>query len=356
MFYNLFSFFIKKSAKNKVTIVHPFLLITEFRGKVDAEKITILYFTSKVMILIITDKRDQHADRVESILRENAAEYSRLNLDVDSLKSTQVKFENNSFKIVGPSCSFSTNEIEAVWNRGTRLEDFIENSCPENEDFFIWKEIWNKTLEKLFSSLESTKWLNFYHDFYAENQFRQYSISKNIGLKWPSYICSNDINYLNNFFETKKERILALMDQNCQMNSAGECYVKCADKIGTAFSDNLPANSCIAAHAAYQVRCTVVGKEYFVGKIKTNTVLAYQGVEKEQQNNTVVQPPMSVKMKAIQIMTELNLTHGVFDFFVTDSDDWYFDALNPNGKFEWIEDIEGNDISSSIAKWLMTHN
>ena len=132
------------------------------------------------MILIISDKSDVHADRVESILQQNAAEYARLNLDVDSLKSTQVRLENNSFKIEGPNCSFSTSEIEAVWNRGIRLDQFIESSCPEDEDSFIWKEIWNKTLEKLFSSLESTKWLNFYNDFYFEKQFRQYAISRKV--------------------------------------------------------------------------------------------------------------------------------------------------------------------------------
>ncbi len=308
------------------------------------------------MILIISDKNDKHADRVESILQDNAAEYSRLNLDVDSLKSTQVKFENNSFKIEGPDCCFSTDEIEAVWNRGTRLEQFIENSCPQDEDYFIWKEVWNKTLEKLFSSLESTKWLNFYQDFYDETQFRQYAISKNVGLKWPSYICSNDINYLNSFFESKKERVLGLMDQYCQIESASDCIEKCEDKFRTAFSDNLPANNCITAHAAYQVRCTVVGKEYFVGKIKPNTNGECQGIKIGQLNNTIVQPPKPIKIKAIQIMTELNLTHGVFDFIVTDNDEWYFDALNPIGTYEWVEDIKDSDISSSIAKWLMIHN
>ena len=55
-------------------------------------------------------------------------------------------------------------------------------------------------------------------------------------------------------------------------------------------------------------------------------------------------------------MTELNLTHGVFDFVVTENDEWYFDALNPIGQYEWIEDITGTDISSSIAKWLMINN
>jgi len=308
------------------------------------------------MILIISDKNDIHADRVESILQRNAAVYSRLNLDIDSLKSTKVRFENNYFKIDGPNCCFSTNEIEAVWNRGTRLEHFIENNCPPIEDHFIWKEIWNKTLEKLFSSLESTKWLNFYQDFYEESHFREYAISNNVGLKWPSYICSNDINYLNSFFECKKERVLELMDQSCQLKTAGDCFEKCGDKFGKAFTDNLPALDCIAAYTTYQVRCTVVGKEYFVGKIKASTIPEYEGIQTEQQSYMVVQPPKSIKNKAIQIMAELNLTHGVFDFIVTDNDEWYFDALNPTGKYEWIEDIKDSDISSSIAKWLMTHN
>jgi len=50
------------------------------------------------MILIISEKSDKHADRVELILQKNSAEYSRLNLDVASLKSTLVKFEDNHSK------------------------------------------------------------------------------------------------------------------------------------------------------------------------------------------------------------------------------------------------------------------
>lgn len=307
------------------------------------------------MILILSDIRDKHADRVESILRNNDAEYSRLNLDADSLKSTQVRFENNTFKIDAPNCSFSTNEIEAVWNRSTRIEQLIESSCPTDEDYLIWKEKWNKTLEGLFSTLESTKWLNFYTDFYAENQFNPYKISKNIGLKWPSHICSNDINYLNSFFESKKDRLLDLMQQDC-LKKSEDCTGKCGDKFGTAISGALPENSCPVANATYQVRCTVVGQEYFVGKIKVNQGSENKNILNSKTNYTVVQPPKSVKLKAIQIMEELNLTHGVFDFIVTNNDEWYFDALNPMGQYQWIEDINGSDISSSIAKWLIINN
>jgi hypothetical protein len=310
----------------------------------------------KIMILIISEKSDKHADRVESILQDKAAKYSRLNLDIESLKSTYVRFENDAFKIEAPNCSFTSREIEAVWNRSTRIEQFIENSCPQDENFLIWKTKWNKTLERLFSSLESTKWLNFYYDLYAENQFSQYSISKNIGLKWPSYICSNDINYLNSFFISKKERVLELMDQDCTVKTAGECFGKCGDKYGSVFDDKMPEAGCLVSGAAYQVRCTVVGKEYFVGKVKANINNECLNMKSGQINFTVVQPPKAIKIKAIQLMNELNLTHGVFDFIVTDNDEWLFDALNPMGQYQWTEDIHGTDISESIAKWLMMNN
>lgn len=308
------------------------------------------------MILILSDKSDGHADRVESILQQNGAEYSRLNLDVDSLKLTQVRFENNAFQIEAPNCRFSTSQIDTVWNRSARAEQFIENICPQGEDYSIWKEKWNKTLEGLFSSLESTKWLNFYTDFYTDNQFRPYAISKNIGLKWPSYICSNDINYLNSFFENKKERVLELMNQECKKRAVGECPCKCGERAGLKSPPTESGNTCPLADTRYLVRCSVVGKEYFVGKIRARINNERATLEEVQNYYTVIQPPPSIRLKAIQIMTELNVTHGVFDFVVTENDDWYFDALNPIGQYQWTEDITGSDISSSIAKWLMNNN
>jgi hypothetical protein len=104
------------------------------------------------------------------------------------------------------------------------------------------------------------------------------------------------------------------------------------------------------------VRCTVVGKEYFVGKIKPECINDGSISDLQQADSPIVQPPVSIKRRAIEIMTELNLTHGIFDFVVTHVDEWFFDALNPIGPYQWTEDIEGPDISNSIAKWLMKNN
>jgi len=308
------------------------------------------------MILILSDKGDQHADRVESILQQNEAEYSRLNLDVDSAKSILVRIEENSFRIEAPNCSFSTNQIDAVWNSSTYFDQFIENGTTKDPNYLIWKEKWNKTLGGLFSSLESTKWLNFYQDFYNENQFSQFVISRNTGLKWPSYICSNDINYLNSFFETKKDRLLELMDQGCIEKSIGDCIGNCGSKLNISTSEIKSEINCPLTRNSYLVRCSVVGKEYFIGKIRAKVDKDGKIIESVTNNYTEIHPPKEIKIRAIQIMNELNLTHGVFDFIVTDDYEWFFDSLNPIGQYQWVEDIKGNDISSSIAKWLIMNN
>ncbi len=308
------------------------------------------------MILILSDKSDQHADRVELILQKNDAEYSRLNLDLDSVKSTQVRIEDNSFRIDAPNCSFSTNQIETVWNRSAYAEQIMDNRSRKDSNYLLWRETWNKTLEGLFTSLESTKWLNLYDSFYNGNEFNQFSVSKNVGLKWPSYICSNDINYLNIFFETKKERILELMDQGC-INKSGEfCFGKCSDRIGFTSSGALSDNSCRSLNTTYLVRCSVVGKEYFVGKIRAEINQEGQIIESKSTSYTEIHPPKLIKIRAFQILNELNLTFGVFDFMVSDQGEWLFDALNPMGQYQWVEDFKGTDISSSIAKWLMMNN
>ncbi len=308
------------------------------------------------MILILSDKSDQHADRVELILKKNSAEYSRLNLDVDSVKSTHVLIENNSFRIEAPNCSFSTSQIEAVWNRSVRIDQFVGDRSNNLSNFLTGKEDWNKTLEGLYSSLESTKWLNLYEDFYNGRELSHDSPVRNIGLKWPSSICSNDINYLNTLFKTKKDHILKLMDQGCYTNTSEVCTVKCSEMMGSPSSGENKDSYCPSKNGTIQVRCSVVGKEYFVGRIKGKINEKGQLIQTNTTAYSEIHPPASIKAKAIQILTELNLSFGVFDFIVTDKGEWLFDALNPMGQYQWIEDMNAKDISSSIAKWLMMNN
>ena len=146
------------------------------------------------------------------------------------------------------------------------------------------------------------------------------------------------------------------MNQDCNVHLERCNLGTYGDNFGIYRSDNLVNDKLSFSGINFKVRCTVVGKEYFVGKIKSNLDRKGSNIEWGHQNHTVFQPPKPVRTKAIEIMTALNLTHGIFDFIATDNDEWFFDALNPTENYKWIEDIRGSDISSSIAKWLMINN
>ncbi len=46
------------------------------------------------------------------------------------------------------------------------------------------------------------------------------------------------------------------------------------------------------------------------------------------------------------------LEFGVFDLIRTPNDEFVFLEVNPNGKWLWIEDLTGMNISKDIAKYL----
>jgi len=145
------------------------------------------------------------------------------------------------------------------------------------------------------------------------------------------------------------------MNQPCRVKAVSDYFVESGNKLRNAYSGKENEVECMTDSSAYEVRCTVVGKEYFVAKIKPNSIKC-RGISANHNYYPIVYPPKSIKTRTIQIMNELNLTHGIFDFIVDENQEWFFDALNPMGKYRWIEDMRSPDISVSIAKWLMENN
>lgn len=167
------------------------------------------------MILILSDKNDVHADRVENILKEEVQKYFRLNLDVESLKKSKVTFVNGYWKLWQNGAETTTREIKTVWARRVYVELLLEEKSITNSDFQIWKGEWNKTLLGIYAFLEDRNWLNFYRDsYYAENKYRQFIIAQNLGFKIPDFISSNDKLELERVREFKEEsRVYLWSDQ-----------------------------------------------------------------------------------------------------------------------------------------------
>jgi len=318
------------------------------------------------MILIISDRNDVHTIKVESFLKREAIQYVRFNIDVESLKATIIRFHGFEWNIDCPTGSFSTNEITVIWNRRTYVELLLDEIDNNDAGFKIWKGEWNKTLLGIYASLESKKWLNFYRDsYYAENKYRQYNVAEQIGFKTPSFVCSNDKSFLQDFYNNKEEKVLKFMSQDFYKidNEYKGLYVNKIEKDGLDLFQENGENPIILQDyisKKFEVRYTVVGKEHFVCKIDSQASkvanIDWRRYDLANTPHEIINPPKEIEKGVINFMKEFKLNFGALDFVVSKSDEWYFLELNSMGQFLWIEDLTGLEISHSIATWLIINN
>lgn len=319
------------------------------------------------MILILSDKNDVHADRVESILKEKFQKYFRLNLDVESLKNSKATFANDNWTLSQNGLKVTTKEINSIWARRVYVELLLEEKSILSSDFQIWKGEWNKTLLGIYAFLENKNWLNFYRDsYYAENKYRQYSVAQKLGFQIPNFISSNDKAELEQFALAHKSIVLKLMNQDFYKTEEGDykgIYVNkiTIDSLKQFQTENEnPITLQEYIEKDYEVRYTVVGEHHFVCKIESQkseiAKIDWRRYDLPNTPHSRIIPPVEIQNKIRQFMDSFNLKYGAFDFIVSPDNNWYFLELNSMGQYLWIEDLSGMPISMGIAVWLITHN
>ncbi|WP_348519136.1 MvdC/MvdD family ATP grasp protein [Campylobacter sp. CCS1377] len=137
--------------------------------------------------------------------------YFRLNLDTKSLYNTFISFQNHSWHIKNEISNIKSDDISCVWLR----RSFVELSLEEKEskekdiDFKIWRNEFNATLLGLFHSLKDLPWLNpISHAFKGDNKYYQMSLAKQLGLKIPKTIVSNEKEKLLQFCKICKSDVI----------------------------------------------------------------------------------------------------------------------------------------------------
>ena len=319
------------------------------------------------MILIISDINDIHPLKVENYFINQLIKYVRFNVDVESLKKTYISFNGFDWQISCPNGKFCTSEITAVWNRRTYVELLLDEIDNTNVGFKIWKGEWNKALLGLYSALQCKKWLNYYRDSYhAENKYKQYEIAKKLDMKVPEFVCSNEKDILNDFFDTGKDKVVKFMNQDFYKLDNGlykGIYVNKIQKEDLDKFNNIGENPIILQNyieKQFEVRYTVVNDSHFVCKIDSQLSkianIDWRRYDLANTPHSIITPPVDIRKKVQCFMSEFNLNYGALDFIVTPNDEWYFLELNSMGQFLWIEDLTGLDISKSIATWLISNN
>ncbi|MBM6836103.1 MvdC/MvdD family ATP grasp protein [Desulfovibrio piger] len=313
-------------------------------------------------ILILTDKFDSHADRVQMKISEQGIVTFRLNLDVESLKTTKITEKCSTWYIQTDCGEISSNEIDGIFLRRAFVELMLDEYDSTDIGFKIWRNEWNKVLLGLYTALREKIWINrLKYAQIAENKFYQYHIAKQCDLNLPNQIVSNEIDQLKLFIEENGVCVVKTLAQEFYKDNDGVFKGLYVNKINVdslnEFGDNEnPITIQKYYDKLYEVRYTVVGDEHFVCKIESQKSLVanvdWRRYDIANTPHVAMIPPDAIREKVSSLMELLGLSYGAIDFIVTKENDWVFLEINPLGQWLWIEDLTGLDISGGIARFF----
>jgi len=316
------------------------------------------------MILLLTDLYDKHCDIIVEKLKDKGRQFFRLDLDTQSLQKTAISFDENTWLIQNEIGSVCSHDVKCVWLRRPFVELTLQEQNDSDLNFKIWKGEWNKTLLGFYSEIRSVPWLNPLKEAYrAENKYLQMEEARKVGFQLPPTLVSNDKDRILNFANKYGEVVLKLMNQEFYQDDDGSykgIYVNLLniddfDDFG-GFSEN-PVVLQAYIPKCFEVRYTVVGQVHHVCRIESQKSsvanVDWRRYDIPNTPHVSMQPPIEIQSKVNQLLHNLGLSYGAFDFIVTPSNEWYFLEVNSSGQWLWIEDLTGLRISDSIVDWLI---
>ena len=187
----------------------------------------------------------------------------------------------------------------------------------------------------------------------AANKPTQLSLASGLGLPIPETLITNDVQELAGFIDSHHEVIFkplhgALWEADGRKLGA---YTSVIDRRHLSPAEKIhacPGIYQVRVPKAFEVRAQFFGASCFAVRIDSQS-LAHGHVDwrRERSNPTLrampIELPAAIRRQCRELMRELDLVSGAFDFIVTPSGEWVFLEVNESGQFifleMWREDI-----------------
>ena len=326
------------------------------------------------MILIITNKEDEHPTPViETLIKRNIPVF-RLNTEC-LLTDYEFTWWNTSglsrfiIKNKQTGLTLDIEDLTAVWDRRPKLPKELPFKVSEAINKHNLKEAAG-FLRFLRSYITSTPSIgSILYDEYASSKMEQLQYAEFIGLKVPDTVFTNRQEDIIAMARNHQEIVLKSIASDGIMDDGnGTEYVFYSQKVSLQDIVNAPKEAFTQTVSyvqeyiskAFELRVTVVAKKVFACKIESQHLADNEGKIDWRQgydHGLRYEPydlPDNISEKCIKFLERMRLNFGAFDFIVTPSGEYVFLECNPNGQWLWIEMETGLKISEAIADTLAT--
>lgn len=326
------------------------------------------------MILIITNKEDEHPTPVIKILNKRNIPVFRLNTEC-LLTDYEFTWWNSSadkhLMIINKQTGLEVfdDDIVTVWDRRPELpkELPLKGSEAVNKHNLEEATGFLRFIRSYLSSKPSIGSINF--DRYASSKIEQMSCAISVRFRVPETCISNRHVDILEIARWNKELVLKPIASD-GIREIGEDteYVFYSQKVSQQDIINAPKEAFTQTVTyiqnyipkAFELRVTIVAKKVFACKIESQHLADNEGKIDWRQgydHGLRYKPydlPDDISEKCIKFLDKMRLNFGAFDFIVTPSGEYVFLECNPNGQWLWIEMETGLKISEAIANTLAT--
>jgi glutathione synthase/RimK-type ligase-like ATP-grasp enzyme len=249
--------------------------------------------------------------------------------------------------------------IKSVWNWAPAGIS-IGKRMIEKAKKFISSE-WTEGISSLWNSI-NTRWINHPRTIRAvSNKFYQLQIATNVGLHTPDTLITNEPRAFVDFFNKYSGNIIAKTlggSKGAPINKM--IFTTKMTKRDLTFVNDLRYAPCM--FQAYvpkktEFRVTVVGSILHVAEIHSQRSQKtkhdwriYDDFAKTPYLEKVL--PSDIESKILELMKVMGLEFGGIDLILTPDDRFVFLEVNTSGRWLWIEDLTGMNITRNIACFL----
>ncbi|MGI0480680.1 MvdC/MvdD family ATP grasp protein [Geminocystis sp. CENA526] len=326
------------------------------------------------MILIFTEKKDTHVNKVGEYFNKANISWFRINTEdfCDNISLTIEPTKNKSLlKIKDSNLVFPLESIKAVWYRKPAPVDVSHFNLDQANLDYIQGEF-NQVIDGIYALLHERLWINNpLTSRLAHRKPLQLKIANELGFITPKTLITNEPEKALEFAESINwDLAIKSLGAICVNSSSDEenaelnygLFTRRVNKEELLTLQNniayMPTVFQEYIEKDYELRITVVGEQIFACRIESQKEsLSSEDMRFNISNlsHKICDLPSEINEKLLAYLKTYNLNFGCFDLAVNKNGEYIFFECNPNGQWLWIEKLTDAPISKAVANLLINN-
>jgi hypothetical protein len=307
------------------------------------------------MLLILTSNKDLTADFLIVELIKRGLPYFRLNAEDLALGHFTFSFDEDGLRrtISVDEKTLALGDVSAVWYRRA-INPVPDNNLSIAERHFVAGEFRHLVTGLVLDS--DILWVNpIDRVFVAEHKLYQLRLARKLGFNVPRTLVSLDRADLQKFAHESTTGTICKPIFHGLFVDGPSRYSIYTRRIRSEMLDSESVGSCpillqdeIKRQA--DVRATFIGPHLFVADIiGTDSLVDWRDPQSCVQYLPSSLDP-STEGKCREMLAQLGLRYGAFDFIRTPDGQLVFLEINPTGEWAWLEDRLGFPMRNAFAQ------